>query len=213
MSSSAGVAGPRSSVKVSDRTHASSRLRKRILIVAAVMVIIACLAVVLGLKYWPFAEKAVQQDLAEASDSTVTIRGYHPTYFPSPGCVLEGVEFRHGADHFRLITIDKLIIEGSYSGILTRHVPRITSVGAHVFVPPFGAKTEFHSQHSQLVVDQLVANGTMVEFESAEPNKYPLVFEVHQAVLSSVRWGSPIQYRLKLHNPEPPGELAVEGKF
>src|SRR4051794_39237652 len=213
MSWSAGVAGSRTSVNVSDRTQVGSRLRKRILIFAAALVIILSVAAVLGVKYWPFAEHAVQQDLAEASDSTVTIRAYHPTYFPSPGCVLEGVEFRHGADHFRLITIDKLIIEGSYSGILTRHVPRITSVGADVFIPPFGAKTEFHSQHSQLVVDQLVANGTMVEFESAEPQKHPLVFEVHQALLSSVRWGSPIQYRLKLHNPEPPGELAVEGKF
>jgi len=213
MSSSAGVAGPRTSVKVSERTQASSKFRKWVLILAGALVIIASVAAVLCRKYWPFSEKAVQEDLVEASDSTVTIRGYHPTYFPSPGCVLDGVEFRHGADHFKLITIDKLIIEGSYSGILTQHVPRITSVGARIFIPPFGSKTEFHSQHSQLVVDQLVANGTLVEFESAKPQKHPLVFEVHQDLLSSVRWGSPIQYRLKLRNPDPPGELAVEGKF
>jgi hypothetical protein len=35
--------------------------------------------------------------LQESSDSTVTVRSFHRTYFPSPGCVLEGVEFHH--DH------------------------------------------------------------------------------------------------------------------
>src|SRR3954470_6424946 len=213
MSWSAGVAGSRTSINVSDRTQVGSRLRKRILIFAAALVIILLVAAVLGVKYWPFAEHAVQQDLAEASDSTVTIRAYHPTYFPSPGCVLEGIEFRHGADQSKLVTIDKLIVEGSYSGILARHVPRITSVGARVFIPPFGVKAQFRSKHSQLAIDQLVANGTTVEFESAEPNHHSLVFDVHEASLSGVRWGGAIQYRLKLHNPEPPGELAVEGKF
>jgi hypothetical protein len=201
------------SVRPADRSQAGTILRKTLIILALVATAMLCVAAVLCVKYWPFSENAVQEDLAETADSSVTIRSYHPTYFPSPGCILEGIEFRHGANEFRLITIDKLIIEGSYSGILTSHVPRITAVGAHIFIPPFGANTKFNSQHSTLVVDELVANGTKVEFTTGDPPKHPLLFDVHEALLRSVRWGSPIRYRLKFHIPDPPGEISTEGDF
>jgi hypothetical protein len=179
----------------------------------AVAAAILCVVAALCVKYWPFSEHAVEEDLAEASDSTVTIRGYHPTYFPIPGCVLEGVEFRHARRRFEIIAIDKLRIEGSYPGVLTRHVPRITGIGARVLVPPFGAGVQFHSQHSNLVVDELVANGAKVEFEPADTRQRHLVFDLHEALLRNVRWGSSIQYRLKLHNPNPPGEISAKGNF
>ena len=201
------------SIRPADRSQAGTKLLKTVIIVALFAAAVLCVAAVLCAKYWPFSEKAVQEDLAEAADSSVTIRSYHPTYFPSPGCILEGIEFRHGANQLRLITIDKLIIEASYSGILTKHVPRITAEGAHIFIPPFEAHTKFRSQHSTLVVDELVANGTTVEFTSADSQKHPLIFDVHEAFFRSARWGSPLRYRLKFRNPDPPGEISTEGDF
>ncbi|HXJ86545.1 MAG TPA: AsmA-like C-terminal region-containing protein [Candidatus Binatia bacterium] len=162
--------------------------------------------------YWPFSESAVREDLAAASDSAVMISNYHATYFP-PGCILEDVEFHHGANQFKLITISKLLVQGSYLGILARHVPRVIAIGARVFIPPFGNNVQFHSQHSTTVVDELIANGTKVEFLSPDRHASSLLFDVHEALLRSVRWGRPIQYRLRLHNPNPPGEILVEGKF
>src|SRR5215831_17416223 len=101
MSSSIGVAGPRSS-RATDRTFTAARIRKY-LIIFAVCVGLLVIAGVLCTKYWPFSENAVREDLAEASDSAVTIRSYHPIYFP-PGCTLEGVKFHHGKNNFKLIT-------------------------------------------------------------------------------------------------------------
>src|SRR5712664_2090252 len=99
---------------------------------------IGSVVVVLGLGFllWntigPFARGPIMQDLAEASDSSVTSRSFHRTYFPFPGCVVEGLTFRHGqAAGAPLITIEKLTIRGSYTGVLTRHVSRITAEGAH----------------------------------------------------------------------------------
>lgn len=208
MSLTVGVAGSRTSTRDASWSRRTTRIFVIIIAVGAVLLSTAAL---LATRHWPFSESEVREDLAEATDSTVIIRGYHPTYFP-PGCTLEGIEFRHREQKFKLITIEKLVIEGSYSGILTRHIPRITAIGTRVYVPPTGG-AEFHSQHSKLVVDELVANGTEVEFVSASRNEPSLVFDVHEALLSAVRWGSPIQYRLKFHNPNPPGEIAVEGKF
>ena len=191
----------------------SHRVKTIIIIIAAAAVCtMVCLALFWS-RIWPFTEKSLARDLAEASDSTVTIRSSHCTYLPFPGCILKGVEFHHGPNRWTLIAIDKLTIEGSYSGILTNRVPRIRAEGGHVFVPPFGSNVTFETQHSKLVVEEIVANGTVVEFASDDPNKKPLRFEVLQGLLHDVQWGSPIDYDLRVHNPKPPGEIATHGKF
>ena len=174
--------------------------------------ILLCLAIVLYIKFWPYSRTAVLEDLQEVSDSQVTAQNFHPTYFP-PGCVLDGIEFRHGTRQFKLITIEKLVVEGSYLGILRKHVPRITAVGAHILVPAFGSNVTFHTQPSSTVVDELIANGSYVEFESNDPHAQPFRFDVHEATFNQVRSAAPIRYRLKFHNPEPPGEIAVSGSF
>ena len=46
-------------------------------------------AVALRTRLWPFEQGPVLQDLKEASDSSISIRSFHRTYFPSPGCVIE----------------------------------------------------------------------------------------------------------------------------
>jgi hypothetical protein len=71
----------------------------------------------------------------------------------------------------------------------------------------------FDTQHSRLVVDEIIANGSIVDFVSDDPRKEPLRFQVHQARMNQVEWGSPFRYQLKLHNPKPPGELDVTGSF
>lgn len=205
------AAAPKASVSAASPLQPNFPLRKVVLATVG-LVIFAGLVVILYTRVWPFSQESVLQDLKEASDSTVTARSSRQTYFPSPGCILENVEFRHGKQQFTLITIDKLIIQGSYNGILRRHVPRITAIGARVFIPPFGSEMTFQTEHSNTVVDEIVANGTMVEF-AEEGGKKPLRFDVHEATLNGVRWGSPIGYKLKFHNPEPPGELDVEGDF
>jgi hypothetical protein len=198
--------------------------RKILLAVILLAAILVILAIFLLSRAWPFSEKAVVQDLAEASDSTVTIRGFHPKYFPFPGCVLEGLVFHHGARQFTLITIDKLDITGSYLGILRRHVSRIKAEGGHVLVPPFGSNLTFNTTHSNIVIDEIVADGTVVEFASKDaptrdpqkkdlPVNQPFRFDVHEAELHNVRWDEPFTYRVKLHNPQPPGEITASGKF
>jgi hypothetical protein len=192
--------------------------RKIFLAIIIVAAILVSLAIFLLSRAWPFSERSVVQDIAEASDSTVTIRGFHPKFFPFPGCVLDGLVFHHGVRHFTLITIDKLDITGSYLGILRHHVPRITAEGGHVLVPPFGSGLTFSTKHSNIVIDEIVADGTVIEFASKDPQNNapknrPFRFDVHEAVLHNVRWDEPFTYRVKVHNPQPPGEITTSGKF
>jgi hypothetical protein len=207
------AASPAASSTTTQRSTQHPRRRKILIVVMAFLCAAAGAAALALHRCWPFTESAIVQDLAEASDSEVTIRSARRTYFPSPGCILEGVEFRHGRDHWKLITIEKLTLEGSYAGIVSRHVPRIKAEGGHVYVPPLGSGVSFSTQHSSIVVDEMVADGALVDFASREPQKKPLRFEVQEAVLHDLQWGSPLEYKLKLRNPEPPGELTTSGKF
>lgn len=164
--------------------------------------------------HWPFAESAVLQDLREASDSQVKARSFHQTFFPSPGCVLEGVEFVHAPAEARpLITIDKITIQGSYLGLLALRVNRIIAEGMLVSVPAFGSGTVFHTTQSKITIGEIIANGSAVEFAYEESNRPPFRFDIHEASLRGVGWSGPMSYRLRVHNPEPPGEVTTSGKF
>ena len=195
------------------RAGPHSRREQRILAIALVIALgLLCLAFLFA-RFWPFERKQVLRNLAEASDSKVEARGYHKTYFP-PGCIIDGVIFRHGEKSTQpLITIERLIIRGSYVGMFTNHVTRIIADGARVFIPAFGSGVHFQTQHSKIIVNEVVVNGTVVEFESRNSEEEPLKFDIHEGSVRNVGWNGPLAYRLKLHNPVPPGELEAAGEL
>ncbi|HWY20232.1 MAG TPA: AsmA-like C-terminal region-containing protein [Candidatus Acidoferrum sp.] len=185
----------------------------RIALILVIAAGVLC-AVPLGLCRWRFAPGRVLQDLREVSDSQVEVRAFHQTYFPSPGCVLEGLVFRHGPSQAKpLITIEKLTIQGNYLGLVQMRVRRITAERMLVSIPAFGTGAPFHTMPSKITIDDIVANGAAVEFAYHDPDKQPLRFDIHEALLRDVGWKGPLSYRMKVHNPEPPGEVSVEGKF
>ena len=82
-----------------------------------------------------------------------------------------------------------------------------------VFIPAPGTGQPLHTQPSTITVGEIVANGATVEFALRERDKPPLRFDVHEASIRDVGWGGPLTYRVKVHNPEPPGEVTATGKF
>jgi hypothetical protein len=193
------------------RTPNGVRTGKVILIVVASAI---CVAAIVGASLWPFSQARVRQNLREASDSEITVRSFRRTYFPYPGCVLEGVTFQHGSPQNKpLISAEKVTIEGTYGGILTKHIHRITAEGMRISIPPLGTGQAFHTTPSELTVEEFVANDATLEIGSHDSAKQPLRFDIHQAFLQDIAPSGPFSYRLKVHNPEPPGEISVQGKF
>ena len=186
----------------------------RKLLSATIVLGLIFFALALALRHWwPFRQPAIIQNLSEAGDSQVTARSFRETYFP-PGCVLEGVAFRRGNDAKPLITIDRLTIVGSYHGLISQSVNQITADGMHVFIPAFGTASQaFHTSPSKITINEIIANGSTVEFASSAPNKEPLRFDVREASLKNVGWNGPLAYQVRVHNPEPPGEVTAQGKF
>ena len=189
--------------------------RSRRFAVIAILLGAALCMIALGMhRWWPFGQVSVLQNLRQASDSEVKVRTFRQTYFPWPGCIMEGVVFIHGpADAKPLITIEKLAIRGSYGGLLSERISQISAEGLRVFIPPFGTGTTFHTNPSKITTDEIVANGAAIEFASRDPGKEPLRFDVHHALLKNVGWNGALSYQVRVRNPEPPGEVTAEGKF
>jgi AsmA-like C-terminal region len=199
---------------LSRRKSGAQHVSGKLIQIAILALAVLCVVVLVWSRYWPFAEARVLQNLHEASDSHLKVRAFHKTFFPSPGCILEGVVFNHGPNEASpLITIERLTIQGSYLGLLAHHLSRINAQGMRVLIPPFGTGAPFHTSQSKIVIDEIAANGASLEFASGNPDTQPLRFDIQEASLRNVGWSGPLTYRVKVHNPEPPGDVTAAGKF
>jgi AsmA-like C-terminal region len=175
---------------------------------------LAAFFVLLGF-YWPFRLDAVAKELADESDSKVTAGSFRATYFPHPGCVLEQVIFQHnpkkGASP--LITVERITIRGTFTGIFARHVKLVLVEGMRILVPPLGSEPFKTPPRSSVVIDDLIADGTVLEVASRESGTPPLKFLFPGFNISDVGSNSPAVFKATLSNPEPPGEITTTGKF
>ena len=193
-----------------------NKTRKLIVRVALAAVVIFLGAVVVLAVRWPFSQQAVLKELETASQSRVDVGAFHGTYFPRQGCILEHVTFQHNpkAGTPPLITVETLRIEGSFSGLFTKRVKRIHVEGMRILIPPRGSDEHFQTpKRSPFVIDDLIADGTILEVASREADQQPLKFSFHNFVLSNVGGNGPASFQAKLSNPEPPGEIITAGKF
>jgi hypothetical protein len=63
------------------------------------------------------------------------------------------------------------------------------------------------------ILDEVVADGTLLEITPKEPGKNPLIFDIRKLTLHSVGLRQPMTYRAELTNPKPPGLIHAQGKF
>ncbi len=173
-------------------------------------------AIVLLCIDWPFSETAVLKELGEASQTTVRAASYHGTYFPRPGCVLEHVTFQHNSKPGTppLMIVDSLRIEGSFTGLFTKHLKLIRAGGLQLHVPPLGSEPFQTPRRSSFVIDDLIADGSSLEVASRAPGKQNLRFAFHNFTMHEIgSSGSPASFEANFSNPEPPGEIIAAGKF
>jgi hypothetical protein len=155
-------------------------LRRKPILLAAMGILVVILAAVVILVWrWPFRREAVLEDLQEATLSKVEVGAFRTTYFPRPGCVLEQVTFQHNSQFGTppLITVQRLRVEGTFSGLFTRHIRLIRAEGLRLTVPPRGSDEQFQTpKRSTFVIDEMVADGAALEVGRRDPEKPPLRF-------------------------------------
>ena len=183
-------------------------------------------AAVLMVSRWPFTRDTIVRALEKKFSSTVEVKAFHGTYF-TPGFVAEGVTFRRNSDPDAppIAIIEKLTIQGAYweffSALIStpRRVRNVRIEGLHIFASPGSerignlAQPAGNPQPSALIIDQIIADGAVLEFASSEPGTKPLKFEIHELTLNAVADDRPLSFHTALLNPKPPGEIRADGQF
>lgn len=198
------------------RVAFTSSTKLRIIVSAALgMAVLLVVTIVLVGWHWPFRREAVLKELEKASQSRVAMRRFHSTYFPRPGCVLENVRFQHNPvpGSPPLITIQRLRIESSFSGLFAKHLRRIRAEGLHLLIPTKGSEHFQTPERSRFEIEDLIADGAILEVASRSVDKPPLKFSFHNFVLSKIGSKGPASFHAKFSSPQPPGEVATSGKF
>jgi hypothetical protein len=181
--------------------------------------------IILGLLAWnwPYTERAVTTALQDRFARTVQIREFHKTYFP-PGCVAEGVSVLHGQrkDLPPFVTVQRLIIRGSYNGLFRIHkrVDEIQVLGLHVLVPPLGQSGPPHrpmplttsTSGASVTIGEITTDDALLEFMPRQPEQESFKLQVHRLTLDRVG-DRAIPYHVVLLNTEPPGEIRSDGEF
>ena len=185
------------------------------------LVVTACGAVLVASR-WPFTRDSIVRTLQEKFSSTVGLKRFHGTYF-TPGCVAEGVTFRRNSDRNSppIATIEKLTIQGAYWEFFStpKRVRRVRVEGLHIFASPRSERADNEArpasglEHFALIIDEINADGAVLEFSSDEPGTEPLKFEIHKLRLNSVADDRPMSFHAALLNAKPPGEIRTDGQF
>jgi hypothetical protein len=110
--------------------------------------------------------------------------------------------------------VQRLRIEGSFPGLFSKHVKRIQAEGLRILIPARGSGEHFQAfKRSTFVIDDVIADGAMLEVASRNPEKQPLQFSFHNFAFSNVGAPGPASFQAQFSNPEPPGEITTAGKF
>jgi hypothetical protein len=172
---------------------------------------------------WPFTREAMTKRLERASSAQVDIRGFHSTYFPFPGCIAEDVVFREKGSapgqkpSALIITIRKLTIESTFSGLLSKpgRIRKIIADGLRIHVPHEGANLhgEANSSGDQTIIEELRADNALLELATGHTGENKLVFQIHHALFHEIGGRIGVPFQVSLHLPIPPGELESSGSI
>lgn len=198
------------------------------------LALIVAIALFLLARRWPFTQARVAQALQENFSGTVKIRQFHSLYFPRPGCIAEGLVFDRGdsgPDSAPFFTVGKFKLVTNYPDLFFRpgHISRIALERLHILFPPHSepgnsafssaesgnssvSKANADAKKNETRIGELIADDAVVDF-ARTGGREPVRFLIHQLRLNSVSREHALEYRVRLINPEPSGEITANGRF
>lgn len=192
--------------------------------IALLLLTLVAIGLVLLFVYWPFTRQSLVDALQEQSARPVEIGHFYSTYFP-PGCVAEDIRFLHRVRKEKppVITIRKLIVRGSYSGLL-RSATRIEEVHAlnlRVTIPPRAPegvgpdniRLATARTGRSVLISRIVADQALLEVSPAVPGGRPYTVRIRRLSLEHVSDKDQFLFRTVLSISKPPGEIRAQGTF
>lgn len=211
------------------------RVRYGLVVLGSILI---ALAIALGLlirSAEPRARRHVVEALQERFHADVQLKALHLTLFPTATAVGEELTIRHKSwiNPRPLLSIRKFTAETDFFTLLFgRDKIRLVRLeGLEIHIPPKnrrggcpeGSCSEENAspdkkpgrktKHFHLAIQTLVADGTLLEIESKDPDNPPLQFDIRKLTMHSVGPRQGLTFTAQLTNAKPPGLIDSSGKF
>lgn len=195
--------------------------RTRGLATAVVFLLLLSIAGILLAVRWPFTRSRVLESIRESWTGTVQADSVRSTYFPRPGCIINGLVLtipRQAGEPIRVV-MSEARIQARYSDLILRpgHLARLVVEGLRLEFPVNDSEASSENRNAgsrpPTVSFAEIETKDAVLIVKRSHEKPPLTFEIHRLVLQSVQSKAPTSYEGDLSNPEPPGEVHVRGQF
>lgn len=205
--------------RLPENDQKSSALSRRKLLLIAGVVLVALLAAVVAFEYlWPFTPRGLARRLQQYSSATIEFGSFHRLFFPHPGFVAERVVVRPSASAPPSATMSRLTVRATYSGLVgsIKSLSQLKAEGLVVNVFTGGEAQNLKFRRSERAsgevrVEQLVADGATLQVSSG-PTKKPLVFRLWRLRLSNLgNRSTPGYLNVALQNPLPTMQIAATG--
>jgi hypothetical protein len=153
--------------------------------------------------------------------SDVELGDFQISLFPVVRATGEKLVFRLGGrkDVPPLIAIRRFTIEARFIGFFAypKRIHKVTLEGLEIHLQPKSATPDTKSGNGSaaapFVLEEVVADGAVLETFPRDPGKKPLTFDIRQLTLHSVGQGQPMTFHARLENPKPPGLIHSDGQF
>ena len=169
-------------------------------------------------RFSPVNRTWVVTTLENRYDCDVELGGFNASLFPKLNATGRGLVLkpRHRTDLPPLASIRLFSISGDWPDLLRRprHFRQVRLEGLVLNIPPRrGEHARKNRRVTPFVLDEVIADGTILNILSSKAGKPPHVFEIHKLRLQSAgpRQGMPFQALLRI--PRPVGEAQSNGQF
>ncbi|MDP9170308.1 MAG: AsmA-like C-terminal region-containing protein [Acidobacteriota bacterium] len=155
---------------------------------------------------WPFTREAFTRTLEQRFGRKVVIGQFRETWFP-PGCIADDVRVSSQ------VTARKLIVQTSWTGLLSHHIGKVKVIGLRVAIAPGAAPEKSSGKESVSEIGEIEANEAVLQFPPKMSGAEGTIFQLHQLVLDHVGPNEKVSFHGSLRMDRPPGDVNAKGQF
>jgi AsmA-like C-terminal region len=197
------------------------KMRKWPFVVGAVLIAMAAAAYYVSERLGPVFRERVIEAIRQRYESDVELKSLDLHLYPRIHATGLGLILRlHGrTDIPPLVTVRKFTIDTDLKDVMSgpRRIRKLRLEGLRITVergvarPP--GSSDSKASAPTFVIDEVIADGTVLEIVPKDKGKEPLLFELSKLTLHSSGLGRPMSFHAKLNNPKPPGLVDTTGQF
>jgi hypothetical protein len=164
-------------------------------------------------------ERAIH-GLQESFASDLELRNLEISLFPHFQMTGDGLalHYRGRKDLPPLISIGRFSASAGLTALLRGHIQQVRLEKLVIEVPPKSARPAQAEKSKSariagFVIDEVVADGTVLRTMPQDPDKEPLEFDIQRLTLHGAGPSSPMSFQAALVNAKPPGDIESTGNF